>query len=306
MEHADWLYHFTARYGNNVFTSNRANQIIFPKLHPNESLVTGLGQLQFIENWNEPDKWWFLGSYPSTYFSPVEYAAMTSADFDGHMQTLSLIPDPDDGNVMISTVGAKNADPNVKFVLAGLADLNLDYIDTMRHWFNQNRSASAAHGFYPFDALNFHHYSNDNDNGGIGISPEQDYLKNRLETVVNYRDLHFPGKEVWLSEFGYDTDDVSDRRVPENGIGDYDQKEVQGQWLVRSFLEIAAAGVDRAYMFELRDACTGSSCNTFQSSGLLLSDQYNFQPKKSWYYVGTMKNVLDGMHFTNDLSPRLW
>ncbi len=297
--HADWVYHFTARYGNNVFTTNRLDQIIVPKLHSSELPFTGLGHLTYIENWNEPNKWWYPG-FPSTYYTPAEYAAMTSADYDGHMQTLSLISDPDGGGGMISTVGAKNADPAVKFVLAGLANLDLMYIDSLRYWFEHNRTMDAAFGLYPFDVLNFHHYSNLND---IGISPEEDYIKERLTAVVNYRDQYLPGKEVWLSEFGYDTDDVSDQRVPEQGIGDYDQREVQGQWIVRSFLELAAAGVDRAYLFEFRDACTGSSCGTFQSSGLLESEYNNFKPKKSWYYVSTLNHVMEGMQFEADLSP---
>ncbi|MFK7807264.1 MAG: HYR domain-containing protein [Saprospiraceae bacterium] len=303
LAHADWMYHFTARYGNNTFTSNRLNDIITPKLNLSETPFTGLGQLEFIENWNEPDKWWYYAGFPSTYFSAYEYAAMTSADYDGHMQTMSLIVDPDDANNVISTVGAKNADPNVKFVLAGLANLNLNYVDSMRIWFETNRTADAIHGLYPFDVLNFHHYSDVDTDGGRGVSPEQDYLRTRLETVTAYRDQYFPDKEVWLSEFGYDTDTTSTKRIPQYGFGDYDQREVQGQWLIRSFLEIAAAGIDRAHLYEFRDACTANTCGTFQSSGIVESAANDYKPKKSWYYVATLKHIMEDMQFDEDISP---
>ncbi|MFT6706851.1 MAG: cephalosporin-C deacetylase-like acetyl esterase [Flavobacteriales bacterium] len=303
MAHADWMYHFTARYGSTAFSANRISSIITPKLELSETALTGLGQLQYIENWNEPDKWWYNSSFPAANFTAYEYAAMTSADYDGHMQTMSLVNDPDNPGQQISTVGARNADPNVKFVLAGLANLNTNYLDSMRVWFDANRTANATHGLYPFDVLNFHHYSYLPIDGGIGVSPEQDYLRDRLETLVDYRDQNFPGKEVWLSEFGYDTDMISNRRIPENGFGDYDQREVQGQWIIRSFLEISAAGIDRAHLFEFRDACTGDECSTYQSSGIVESAYNNYKPKKSWYYVATLKSVMEGMEFDADISP---
>lgn len=36
-------------------------------------------------------------------------------------------------------------------------------------------------------------------------------------------------------------------------IGSYSPDEVQAQWLVRSYFEVAAAGADRAAMYMLRD-----------------------------------------------------
>ncbi len=307
LEHGDWLYQLAARFGSTVYSTERKNQLITPKLADNETVVTGLGYVSYMENWNETNKWWLLPTYPSAYFTSEEYAAMTSTDFDGHMETLSLITDPDDPNVQISTVGVKNADPNMKFVLSGISDVDLTYLEDMVAWWTANRSANSTFGQYPFDVINFHHYSNINQNlhgfGVGGISPEEDDFKGDLAAIAAYRDQHFPDKELWLSEFGYDTDDVSEMRVPFNGIGNADRQEIQGQWIVRSFLEIAASGFDKAVMYELKDACTGSLCGLYQSSGLLQSDAKGLQPKKSWYYMGTYYNVLSDMAFDADLSP---
>ena len=307
IEHADWLYHFTARYGSNVFSNNKLNQLIAPKLGAVENPLTGMGLVKYIENWNEPNKWWLITTYPSAYFFAEEYAAMTSVDYDGHAQTLSLQNDPDNPGQQISTVGVKNADPNMQFILSGIADLEISYLQDMVAWWQANRPANAAHGQMPFDAINFHHYSNVNqalNSFGIGgISPEQDDLKGDLITVVAYRDQFLPGKELWLTEFGYDTDEISEMRVPANGIGTSDRQEVQGQWIVRAYLEIAAAGFDKAVMYELRDACTGDTCGLYQSSGLVTSIETGEQPKKSWYYLGTYLQVLGEMIFDADLSP---
>jgi len=109
-----------------------------------------------------------------------------------------------------------------------------------------------------------------------------------------------PSTELWLSEFGYDTNNNSPISVPI--IGNFTQYQVQGQWLVRSYLETIAAGFDKAMIFDLRDACTGPFCTLFTSTGLLETQFNDFKPKDAWYYVFTMKNVLTDMVFDADLS----
>ena len=159
LAHADWMYHYAARYGNTSFSTTKTNEIIVPRLHPDETPVTGLGRINYFEDWNEPDKWW-LPQLPSTYFTPAEYAVMLSADADGHQQTMGLVADPDNPGQMISAVGIKNADPTAKVVATGLSDFDLEYIEEMVEWFTANRTANGPNGQYPFDVLSFHHYSN--------------------------------------------------------------------------------------------------------------------------------------------------
>lgn len=290
--HAAYLYQYAARYGNTVFNSNRQNALIAPRLAPEELAVTGLGFIDYLENWNEPDQ--------NGIFSPEEYAAMLSADYDGHAQTLGLVVDPDNHSQMISTVGIKNADPNMKVVMSGLEDANLDYIRRIVAWSQANRPANAP---LPFDVINIHNYLGNNPNFNLstsGISPEADGLRDFLATFVAYRDSLMPGTELWLSEFGYDTNNNSPISVPT--IGNFTQYQVQGQWLVRTYLETIAAGFDKAMIFDLRDACTGPFCTLFTSAGLLETQFNGFKPKDSWYYVYTMKNVLTDMVFDADLS----
>jgi hypothetical protein len=49
--------------------------------------------------------------------------------------------------------------------------------------------------------------------------------------------------EVWLSEFGYDTNEHSPNLAPAYGV--FDAEDVQGMWIVRSFLYLALARIDR-------------------------------------------------------------
>src|SRR5690606_37916774 len=118
--------------------------------------------------------------------------------------------------------------------------------------------------------------------GTIGISPEADQFKSKVEAIVDYRNRYLPGEELWVSEFGYDTHPGSVQRAP--AIAGYSAQEVQAQWLVRSYLALAAAGADKAQMFMLRDV-NGDSGGRFNSSGLTTNKATGWVPKVSWYYV---------------------
>ncbi len=275
-EHADHFFQYAARYGNAAVEDNLL------KLSDGQDRHTGKGTLNYYESWNEQDKWW---KGRDAFFTPYEYAAMASADMDGHLGTM--------GN----TLGVKNADENAKLVMGGLANPDLNYVKAIKLWADYNRN-----GDMPIDVINVHHYCNDGHNqssGSVGVSPEEGNLKGLMQEFVAYRDKFLPGKEVWITEFGYDTHPESVQRAP--AIGSFSQEEVQAQWLVRSFLELAASGTDKAAMYMLRDV-NPTSTTKFNTSGLVGSASENWAPKPSWYYVYTLKNRLEGMKFNQEIS----
>ena len=277
IEHADHLFQYAARYGKSAVSSGNL------KLASNQAIYSGLGYLDYFESWNEPDKWWL---YRADYFTPYEYAAMVSADYDGHLDSLGI------------TKGIKNADTTAKMVMGGLAQINVDYIKAIKLWADHHRN-----GEVPFDVINVHHYSNDGGGqfggGSAGISPEDDQLKEKMKALVDYRNQYMPDKEVWISEFGYDINPSSPQKAP--AIDTTPAEEVQGQWIIRSYLELAAAGVDRAALFMLRDVDINSNIQ-YNSSGLTQSKDSLWAPRPSWYYVYTLKNRLMGMRFTKEVA----
>lgn len=298
--HAAYLFHYAARYGHNTFNTNDFNNLIVPQTHSKEVPKTGLGLVEYMESWNEQDKWWWRGSHPNTYFTPQQYAAMLSADYDGHGGTLG------------TGIGIKNADPNMKVVMGGLAEANLDYIRAMVNWSKTNRAATLPHGILPFQVLNIHHYIGNNSNflqSTQGVSPEHADLKGFLKTFDTYRDslnaAMGTNLELWLSEFGYDTFGEGATGAPvviAPQIGPYDSYEVQGQWITRIYLAALAAEIDRAMLFFLRDEQTPYT-GLYSSSGLLENAANNYKPKNAWFYTYTMKNVLTDMVFEGDVSP---
>ena len=275
---AHHMFQFAARYGRTTVSVDKLT------LDSGQKFKSGLDLIHYIEDWNEPNKYW-LG--PEAEFSPQEYAAMASANYDGHGGTMVQGP---------KTFGAKKADPQIKFVMGGSAGIDLDWIKEIQYWFENNRPDNS---FVP-DVINVHHYSWKNgknaQGGGPAKSPEEDDFKGRMKAIVDYRDEHFPNVEVWISEFGWDTNPSSP--LCSSAIGTNDIQEVQGQWLVRAYLAFAAAGVDRAQMYMLRDVNPASG-KWFSSCGLI-GPKGDWQPKKSWYYVYTLKNSLTNMKFIGE------
>jgi hypothetical protein len=276
---SDYSFQFVARYGS---TKVEERLLRTTEKTPKKS---GMGLIRYFENWNEPNRHW---GNPAGHFTPYQFAAYCSASFDGHM------------NEMGEGFGVKNADPQIKFVHGGLAFLSIDYLKAMKLWSDHYRNGS-----FPADVINVHHYCNTRntqhpDGYAHGISPEDDMLKEKLTTLVEWRNKYLPGKELWLSEFGWDTDENTYQSAAfghslyPHGIS---KEEIQAQWLTRAFLLGAAAGLDRMQMFLANDL-KNYPHGVYGTCGFITVDE-GYKP--SWYYVKTLKNALAGMVFLDEL-----
>ncbi|UZR95289.1 hypothetical protein [Chondrinema litorale] len=284
---ADYSFQYVARYGNQKVSENLLRTT---EASPKKS---GMGFINYFENWNEPNRWW---GDPAGHFTPYQFAAFCSASYDGHL------------NQMGDGFGVKNADPNTKYVFGGLAELSLSYVQAMKLWADHHRDGS-----FPADVINLHHYCNTrgkqhSGEEAHGISPEADGLKEKLEKIVAWRDKHLPDKELWLSEFGWDTDEGSYQSAA-FGHALYPDKismfEIQGQWLVREYLIGAGAGIDRMMMYLANDL-KNYQHDVFGECGFVTVDD---ELKPSWYYVKTLKDALSGMTFQaeqNSDNENVW
>jgi hypothetical protein len=262
--HADQMFQYAARYGSTVVPTSDMNV------------------LQTLEDFNEEDAWW-VNADGSPVFSPAAYAAMASADYDGDQGRLG------------ATFGVKQADPHMRMVMGGLSGKGstsawpasiTSYLDGVRTWAQANRGGS-----FPADVLNVHHYSFGPNNAAI--SPEDDGVQAAMQQVVAYRDQYLPGMELWITEFGYDTDPSSPLHAPP--IGPASAEIVQGQWLVRTYLALLAAKMDRAFMYILRDDCSTPPCSTQFSTAGLTTVKGQWTPKPSYYFLSTFQSRLASM-----------
>jgi hypothetical protein len=128
--------------------------------------------------------------------------------------------------------------------------------------------------------------------------PEDVNLKSFVPDVTNlcqWRDQHTPNKQVWITEFGYDstTKKPDPKTEFKQWVGVTDQQ--QAQWLVRSWLLFASLPVDRAYVYFFNDS---DQPQVHGASGLTR----NFEPKPSFYAVAHLHKTLADYRFKRNLN----
>ncbi|MDD6279976.1 MAG: hypothetical protein PUA81_09360, partial [Oscillospiraceae bacterium] len=263
--HAQAMYQVAARYGSNPNvdpdTLNTADS---------KEAVSGIGLLSALENCNEPNKSW---SGKANYYTPYELAAMCSADYDGHEDT-------------ISNAGVKNADPNFKLAMGGLVGTStmLDYLTEMKLWFDYNRSD----GKFAVDIINVHISPNN-------YNPEDSSFSETIQTLQNWIRENAPGTELWISEYEVPMNDC----VTE-GVDNHENELFQlkyAQRVARTCLIALKNDVDRITKFQLRDEASGA----YADSGLV-TQKGAWDKKTAWYHISCMTSVLENSDFYADLS----
>ena len=295
--YADNTFAFSARYGRN----NTKELLEIAKLHCADTPSVGQGTIEWIELGNEPDgSWNGIHNYLSAYM----LAAATSAAYDGHCST---IPTPSEGGYHL---GGKNADSTMKFAVAGIAGVSNEYINALIYWMNANRQD----GYAAFDAFNVHHYMTKEvmlPNGStayVGISPEEAGIEEVLSNLINMRDKYYPEKEVWITEFGWDTNQSYSTSTSSHAYGEYTGRQVQAMWLTRSYLIFAACGIDKADMYMCEDAgVEEESAGKYGTCGVIGYERdengKTVEVKKdSYYYLYTLKNALSDYTFDSKVE----
>ena len=301
--YADGMFAFAARYGTNTSTE-LLNTLA---LHVSDRNNVGLNYLEWIELGNEPDGAW---NGIHNYYSAYQLAALTSAAYDGHCRTMVS---PSTGGYHL---GLKNADPNMKGAMAGVSAVSNEYITALCYWMKANR----PDGKVAIDAFNVHCYMSkqitlpNGQTAYVGMSPEEAGIVNTLSQLISIRNKYYPEKEVWLTEFGWDTNQsyatVNSSHAYENkntGVS-YTGRQVQAMWLTRTYLLLSAIGIDKATMYMCEDTGVEDlSIGKFYTSGVIAFEYDNAGravevKKDSYYYLYTLKNVLGDYTFNQKIE----
>lgn len=186
--------------------------------------------------------------------------------------------------------GIRKGDPQIKIVTAtahsGVAE---KYSKSLEETFSSPEIKLL------YDVINVHTYAIKPKQEGQSPwdrsypeDPALDYLK-IVDSTIAFRDQQAPGKEVWITEFGYDacTAEAMTKRTgwaeKLNWTGVTDTQ--QAQYLVRSFLCFAERDIKRAYLYFFND---DDGASVHASSGLTR----NFQPKPSFWAVKHLYETL--------------
>jgi hypothetical protein len=148
-----------------------------------------------------------------------------------------------------------------------------------------------------FDVINVHQYAlKTNWPTWERSFPEDTSIKyvSVVQEVIDYRNKNLPGKEVWLTEFGYDAS--TKKPAP---TGDFAKwmdvsDEHQAQYNTRSFLVFSGLDLDRAYLYFFNDEDVPSF---HASSGITR----NFKPKPSYYAMRHLYQTLADFRFVRAL-----
>lgn len=147
--------------------------------------------------------------------------------------------------------GVKAADPNMKVISGALTGIDSSYLKAM-YLANLVKYRTRS---LPLDIIAINEYATNA--GGQhgptsdGISPEQFRLYEKLKGVINTRNRYYPGKPIYLTEFGYDVHDGSNYDVPV--IKGQSREQTKAYWMIRSMEISAAARISKYYQYSQRN-----------------------------------------------------
>lgn len=191
--------------------------------------------------------------------------------------------------------GIREADPKIKIVTATAHPRKADkYSKSLDGTFSSKETKAL------YDVINLHVYpikpkSKEYSpwDRSYPEDPALDYLK-IVDETIKWRNRHAPGKEIWITEFGYDacTPAAMEKRTgwfkKLNWQGVTDGQ--QAQYLVRSLLCFAKRDIDRAYIYFFNDS---DQASVHAASGLTR----NFKPKPAFWAVKHFYETLGDYRF---------
>jgi hypothetical protein len=275
LEYGKLAFQFAARYGSNKNVNTALLSVNTTPRWTNDlinTIKTGLNLVKYIECNNETDKWW-KGS--DAYQSGRQYAANLSAFYDGHLGSMG------------AGIGAKNADPNIKIVMAGTATATTDYLRGMIDWCAEKRGYLPDGSInYCWDVINYHFYSNDAKSSqsgyaSFGVAPELADYENTAKRFVKASSLFGKNMPVWVTETGYDINsNQSAQYAPTIGVKSI--LETQADWILRTALLSARSGIAKVFYYEMYD--DNPYGGQFGSSGLVNTTDSSRRPAAKFLY----------------------
>jgi len=196
---------------------------------------TGLGLIEEIEIGNEDDARW---AGPLRFHYPEVKLAKLRQGYRG----------------------VKAADPNMRVISGALTGLDTSYLKAMY----LVQLLKYGNKEMPFDGIAVNEYATNqggqHSGNSDGVSPEQFRLYEKLRGYLQVRDRYFPGKPVYLTEFGYDVHNGSNYEVPD--IKGQTREQTKANWVLRAMEISAAARISKFYQYTQKNLSGGDFSTT--------------------------------------------
>ena len=189
--------------------------------------------------------------------------------------------------------GIREGNPKMKIVTCNVEAENSD-----RYWKGAKLFKDTPE---LFDAVQIHRYAIAEQwpvwRRSYPENPAVPFLSS-IRDLVKWRDNNAPGKEVWVSEFGWD----ASSQTPDPK-GDWAKwvdstDEEQARWNVRSFFLFAEMGIAKSFLYFFNDS---DEPKLHAASGLTR----NFQPKPAYHAVAWMLRNLEDYRFSKVIKASL-
>lgn len=243
----------------------------------------------YKELWKDKEEWAYsYGKVLASYFGPsgdeklatsMEIGNEPGSKFDATLYK-SIFKN--------MAKGIRDGDPKMKILTPYVALSNPD------DYSQDLNGIYAEQDILPlYDVINMHNYAVVHPNEGpfnrsYPEDPTIEYLK-EIDRTIAWRDKYAPGKEIWITEFGYDaaTPEAMKNRTDWGLKLDWQgtTDEQQAQYLVRSYLAFAERGIQRAYVYNYDDEDTAF----FHSSSGITR---HFVPKMSFWALKQLYETL--------------
>lgn len=191
--------------------------------------------------------------------------------------------------------GIKDGDPALKAIPCALQSGAPDTETPVGgNWMGARLTQSEA----PYiDGINIHHYSYTYDNTGARIAVHPEHPESAMHSAVNdvrFRDKNLPGKKIYLSEWGWDSDGAGENCTFGECVTEYEQA-IYG---VRGAMMFMRLGIDRITWYFYGNQASG---NLYSRSGLESSAGGNHVEKKSLKSFRSFVHLLGDKHFLDVL-----
>lgn len=189
----------------------------------------GNGLVEIMEIGNEP---W---TYPASFYLTV---------FEGMLR------------------GAKDADPNMKVLPCALQSHDPGAENAVGGNYMGARLTPALAAMV--DGINVHHYSYTTDQNGTRIAVHPEHPESEMRHIVNdirFRDANMPGKKIYLSEWGWDSEGAGEGCTFGECVSEYEQ----AVYAVRGAMMFMRLGIDRITWYFYGNQASG---NIYSRSGL--------------------------------------
>ncbi len=256
----------------------------------------GPGHENFPEMWDDQEAWFYrYGREMAAFFGPTGTHKLVTSIEIGNEPGNRFDPDLFQRLFMHMARGIREGDPKMKIVTPTVQSGEAD-----RYAMSLEKRFASPDIVPLYDVINLHTYATKPKKKGQNPwarsypeDPELRYLK-VVDEAIAFRDKVAPGKEIWITEFGYDagtTGALSKRtgwakKLNWEGVTELQQ----AQYLVRSLFCFAERDVQRAYIYFFNDKDQPS---VHASSGLTR----HFQPKPAFWAVKQLYDVLGEYRF---------